>query len=118
MTRRYGEDPDAASHGESFLSLFKARFRPGGLHLLDEPEAALSPWSQLGLLIMIGEMAGQGGQFVVATHSPILQAAPGATILSCDASPLAPTTWDELESVRLYRDFLQAPERYRRHLEP
>lgn len=29
------------SHGESFLALIKNRFGPGGLYILDEPEAAL-----------------------------------------------------------------------------
>ncbi len=45
LIERYGEDLDANSHGESFLKLFQARFVPGGLYLLDEPEAPLSPQS-------------------------------------------------------------------------
>ncbi|MGH8002849.1 MAG: AAA family ATPase, partial [Brasilonema sp.] len=43
LTQKYGENPDANSHGETFFKLFHARFVPGGLYLLDEPEAALSP---------------------------------------------------------------------------
>ena len=118
MGRLYGEDADARSHGEGTLGFMGARIRPGGLHLVDEPEAALSPQSQLALLALLRERIDEGAQFVVATHSPILLAAPGARILSFDDSPPAPVAWDELEGVRLYRAFLEAPERYLRHLWP
>ncbi|MDY6874550.1 MAG: hypothetical protein SVR81_11460, partial [Chloroflexota bacterium] len=40
------------SNGESSLTLFQSRFVPGGLYILDEPKAALSPVSQLGLIAM------------------------------------------------------------------
>ena len=80
---------DANSHGQSFLRLFQSRFVPGGLYLLDEPEAPLSPQSQLGLIAMISEMVAQDAQFIVATHSPLLMAYPGATIVSFDHAPVA-----------------------------
>lgn len=111
---RYGENPDARSHGEAFLNLFAQRLSPGGLFLLDEPEAALSPQSQLGFLAMIREAVGTGSQFVIATHSPILMAIPSARILSFDDPPIRPVAYEDLESVALVRDFLQAPERYLR----
>src|SRR6266480_579416 len=79
MERRYGVDLDANSHGQSFLKLFESRFIPGGLYLLDEPEAPLSPQSQLALLAMIAEMVAQDAQFLIATHSPMLLAFPKAT---------------------------------------
>ena len=63
MESLYGEDPDARSHGESFLDLFRARFVPRGVFLLDEPEAALSPQSQLGLLALMADQVAEGGQF-------------------------------------------------------
>lgn len=113
---RYGENPDAASHGEAFLNLFARRLAPGGLFLLDEPEAALSPQSQLGFLAMIRDALGTGAQLLIATHSPILMAIPGATILSFDDPPVRPVRFEALESVALVRDFLQAPERYLRML--
>ena len=116
MRSRYGEDLDSNSHGESFLRLFKSRFVPDGLYLLDEPEAALSPQSQLGFIAMMSDMVQQGGQFVIATHSPILMAVPGATIYSFDASPLREVEYDALEGVTLLKGFLQAPGRYMRHL--
>ncbi|MGB5047542.1 MAG: AAA family ATPase, partial [Caldilineaceae bacterium] len=43
IRQRYGEGIDARSHGVCFLALFLARFVPGGLYILDEPEAPLSP---------------------------------------------------------------------------
>ena len=116
MRSRYGDDFDAQSHGEAFLSLFKARFVPDGLFLLDEPEAALSPTSQLALLAMLQDMVKDGGQFVVATHSPILLALPGAAIWSFDEQPPRRVRYDETEHVRVTLDFLRAPERYLRHL--
>lgn len=118
MDRRYGEDPDAASHGEAFLRLFGERLVPGGLFLLDEPEAALSPQSQLAFLTMLREAVDDGGQLVIATHSPILMAIPGALILSFDRTPVAAVPFQELESVALVRDFLASPGRYLRHVWP
>jgi predicted ATPase len=116
MERRYGIDLDANSHGQSFLRLFKSRFVPGGLYLLDEPEAPLSPQSQLALLVMVQEMVAQDAQFIIATHSPILLAYPGATIYSFDRIPAKQVAYGELEHVVLTRDFLNAPDRYLRAL--
>lgn len=116
MERRYGADPDAASHGQAFLRLFGARLAPRGLFLLDEPEAALSPQSQLGLLAMMKSSVDEGSQFVVATHAPILMATPGATLLSFDDGVVRPVAFDDLPSVQLVRSFLEAPERYLRHV--
>jgi predicted ATPase len=105
-------DLDANSHGQSFLRLFQARFVPGGLYLLDEPEAPLSPQSQLGLMALMQDMIAQDAQFIVATHSPILLAYPGARIYSFDSVPVAEVSYAELEHVRLTRDFLNAPDRF------
>jgi len=112
MEQRYGVDLDANSHGQSFLKLFQSRFVPGGLYLLDEPEAPLSPQSQLALLAMIGDMVNRDAQFIIATHSPMLLAFPGAQIYSFDQTPIAAVAYEELDHVRLTRDFLNAPERY------
>jgi predicted ATPase len=112
LERRYGVDLDANSHGQSFLRLFQSRLVPGGLYLLDEPEAPLSPQSQLGLMAMIADMVAQDAQFIIATHSPILMAYPEATIVSFDEVPVGVVAYDSLESVRLVREFLLAPERF------
>ncbi|HEX8116062.1 MAG TPA: AAA family ATPase, partial [Pyrinomonadaceae bacterium] len=116
LAEKYGEDADARSHGESFLQLFQSRFVPGGLYLLDEPEAPLSPQRQLALLAMLKSMAEQDSQFVVATHSPILMALPGADILSFDHAPVRRVRYEEVEHVNLTRDFLNNPEAFLRHL--
>ncbi len=116
LTSRYGEDVDARSHGESFLNLFKERFVPGGLYLLDEPEAPLSPQRQLAFLSMLKEMVGRDAQFIIATHSPILMAFPEASILSFDNYPVREVAYDEIEHVSLTRSFLNNPEAYLRHL--
>jgi predicted ATPase len=116
MEQRYGADPDARSHGEAFLNFFQERLVPRGLYLLDEPEAALSPQRQLTLLAMMFDCVAQGAQFVVATHSPLLLAFPGARIYSFDDAPISPIAWDDTEHVRLTRDFLANPERYLRNL--
>ncbi len=112
MEKRYGAQLDATSHGESFLKLFQSRFVPGGLYLLDEPEAPLSPQSQLALLAMLGEMVAQRAQFIIATHSPLLLAFPGARIYDFDVTPVKLVAYEELDHVRITRDFLNAPERY------
>jgi predicted ATPase len=112
MEQRYGADLDANSHGQSFLKLFQARFVPGGLYLLDEPEAPLSPQSQLALLAMMAEMIAHHAQFIIATHSPILLAFPGARIYTFDRTPVETVEYDALDHVRLTRDFLNAPARY------
>lgn len=109
MRRRYGEGLDARSHGESFLAFFQNRFVPDGLYLLDEPEAPLSPIRQLALIAMLKKMVTQNSQFIIATHSPILMAFPGAAIFSLDEGKMRPVKFDELEPVRLMRDFLQNP---------
>ena len=116
MERRYGDGLDSQSHGESFLALFQSRFVPGGLYLLDEPEAPLSPLHQLSLLAAIKAMVEQDAQFVIATHSPIVMAYPGATILNFDTTPVSPVGYDDLEHVNLMRDFLNGPEAFLRHL--
>jgi predicted ATPase len=116
LEHRYGKDLDANSHGESFLRLFRSRFVPGGLYLLDEPEAPLSPQSQLGLIAMLKEMVGQDSQFLIATHSPILLAFPEATIYSFDELPPQRVEFENLEHVRLTRDFLNDPITFLRHL--
>jgi predicted ATPase len=113
---RYGLDLDANSHGESFLRLFRSRFVPGGIYLLDEPEAPLSPQSQLGLIAMLKEMVADDSQFIIATHSPILLAFPNATIYTFDERPPRRVPFDELEHVRLTRDFLNDPAAFLRHL--
>jgi predicted ATPase len=112
LSSRYGENLDANSHGESFMKLFESRLVPGGLYLLDEPEAALSPLRQLSLISMIKQMVAKDCQFLIATHSPILMAFPEAQILCFDEPPICEVEYDELEHVKLTRAFLRDPQAF------
>lgn len=115
LTSRYGGDLDHRSHGESFLAFFEARLRSPGLHLLDEPEAALSPLRQLALAELILRASATGGQFIIATHAPILMALPGARCIAVGDEGLLPTPFDELPTVGLLRGFLSDPSAFWRH---
>lgn len=117
LEQRYGHGLDARSHGEAFLALFQARLVPDGLFLLDEPEAPLSPRRQLALLAMMKDaVETASAQFVVATHSPILMALPGATIYGFDDGRVRRLAYDEIDHVVITRDFLADPHRFLRHL--
>jgi predicted ATPase len=116
LVKRYGEDLNARSHGESFFQVFQSRFVPGGLYLLDEPDTALSPQRQLALLAMLKGMVEADAQFIIATHAPILLAFPGATIMSFDDGKITTVPYDEVTNVQLTRSFLAAPEAYLRRL--
>jgi predicted ATPase len=104
------------SHGEAFLAVMLNRFGPDGFYVLDEPEAALSAQNCLTFLRRVHELVGQGSQFVIATHSPIVLAYPGATILACTDEGLHETAYDDAEPVRLTRGFLDSPQAFLRAL--
>jgi predicted ATPase len=116
IQRRYGDGLDIHSHGESFLALFQTRFVPDGLYLLDEPEAALSPTRQLTFISALKRMTEENSQFIIATHSPIILAFPGAAILSFDGGRIHEVKYDQLEHVNLTKDFLDNPQSFLRHL--
>jgi predicted ATPase len=116
LERRYGEDPDGRSHGELFLSLLASRLAPRGLYLLDEPEAPLSPRGMLQLIALIKDRAARDCQFIIATHSPMLLAFPGAAIHVFDGGRVERTTYGEVEHVQLLKAFLNNPQQFLRHL--
>ena len=116
LAQTYGGNPDARSHGETFLHLLQARLKPDGLYVLDEPETPLSPSRVLALMILIEDFVAKGSQFVIATHSPMLLALPGSTILRAENGALLPAEWDDLEHVRVTRAFLNDPESVLRRL--
>lgn len=116
LSGRYGEDPDARSHGETFLALLQARIVPNGLYFLDEPETPLSPARVLAFIAILADAVAAGSQFAIATHSPILMAFPGADIRLFAGGTIAPVAYEDVEAVRLTRDFLNAPQRYLRGL--
>jgi predicted ATPase len=94
------------SHGESFLALVQNRLRGNGLYLFDEPEAALSPLRQMALLSRLHGLVRASSQFIVATHSPILLAYPGAAIYQLDPSGMQRIMYEDTEHFRVTRDFL------------
>jgi len=108
------------SHGESFNTLLETKLNHpqfvAGLVCLDEPEAALSFQSTLAWLANLDVMAKRGTQVLCATHSPILAALPGAHLLELGEWGIRATAYEDLEIVAHHRSFLEAPERYLRHL--
>jgi predicted ATPase len=117
LRRRYGEGVDTQSHGEQFLNLFGGWIAPNGLYLMDEPEAPLSPNRQLSFISMIMHyVRDEGAQFIIATHSPIVMAVPGATIYTFDNGTIEPAEYDTLEHVSITREFLNDPTVFLRHL--
>ena len=106
-----GESLHNMSHGEGFLALVQNRFGGNGLYILDEPEAALSPTRQLTLLAEIHRLVGQNSQFIIATHSPILMAYPGAQILELSEAGIRSVDYRDTEHYLVTRRFLQDPER-------
>ena len=114
--RKYGADPHARSHGETFLGILRGQLVSNSLYLLDEPETPLSPTRVLTLLTILLDATKTGSQFIIATHSPILAAFPGASIRVFAGDRIVETPYYELEHVRITRDFLNAPGRYLRYL--
>lgn len=112
INARYGRDLNDFSHGEGFLEFAKSRVTPGGLYLIDEPEAALSPQRQLAFSLFLHNMCQQDCQFIIATHSPIILSVPEAEIWSFEENELAPSSYENLPHVRFTKSFLDAPKRY------
>lgn len=104
------------SHGESFLEVLRTRFDSSGLYCLDEPEAALSFSSTLALITTLHDVTRSGAQVLCATHSPVLAAMPGATLLEVGEWGYRRTRWEDLELVEHWRRYLDEPQRYLRHL--
>jgi predicted ATPase len=95
------------SHGEGILSYLRTRYHIKGLYLLDEPESALSPSSQIEFVKLLRWLAGGGhAQFVIATHSPILLACPEAQIFSFDSAGISEVQYENTDHFRLYKQFL------------
>lgn len=105
-----GQDLHEMSHGQSVMRLLRNRFRGGGVYLLDEPEAALAPETQLEVIARIAQLCHEGARFVLATHSPLLMALPDALIYELSETGIERRAYQELNHVRLYRRFLGDPE--------
>ena len=101
------------SHGQSLMAFFKSRLKIKGLYLLDEPETALSPKSQMSLLRLLKEASLTGqAQFIIATHSPILLACPEAQILTFDEIPVKQIAYESTDHYQIYKDFMADPQKF------
>lgn len=94
-----------------FLTLLQNRFHGHGFYVLDEPEAALSPSRQMTMLCVLRDLMQQGAQFLIATHSPILTALPGAQIYELDENGMHECAYRDTQNYQLARRFLENPER-------
>lgn len=111
---RFGPDKvrlHELSHGEAFLMAIQSDFRENGLYFLDEPEAALSPLHQMTLLREFHDLAAHGAQLIVATHSPILLALPGAQIVHFGEDGLEEVAYEDTESYQVMSRFINDRER-------
>jgi predicted ATPase len=107
---------NARSHGEGFLAFLESRTTERGLWVLDEPESALSFRSCLRLLVLLAGMVESGSQVLMATHSPVLAALPGATVYELDGAGFTARAWDELDLVQDWAAFFDDPQRLLHHL--
>lgn len=105
----YGGIPHQKSHGQAFMGLLLHHFKPNSLYLLDEPEAALSPQNQLAMMRRIYELALQGSQFIIATHSPILTTLPHSRLYYFDRE-IKEMDYRESENYRLTKMMLEDPD--------
>lgn len=112
----WAEDTSAMSHGEGFVTMFRAMMNAPGFYVMDEPESALSFTACLHLVALMHQLGETGAQVVCATHSPILAATPGADIIEIGEHGYRRTSWDRLELVDHWRRYLEAPDAYLRHL--
>jgi predicted ATPase len=104
------------SHGEGFLEILRTRVSEAGFYLMDEPDAPLSFTSCLGLAALLHDLAEAGSQIAVATHSPVLAAIPGARLLELGSWGIRPASWEDLDVVIAWRQFMRDPQFFFRHL--
>ena len=108
--KRYSKDLEAMSHGEGFMKFFTSRITGKGLYLIDEPEAALSPTRQLSLLSLILEKVKKtGAHFIIATHSPIIMAAPDSEVFYFQDGQITKVDYRETEHYLLTKAILDNP---------
>lgn len=111
-----GISPHEQSHGESFLTLMQSRFRDRGLYLLDEPESATSPMRQMSMLTIMHDLVQRGCQFIMATHSPILMAYPGADVIQLSDGGIQRVNYQDTEHFETMKLFMESPEQLISHL--
>ncbi|MBD2872748.1 AAA family ATPase [Paenibacillus arenilitoris] len=106
-----GKSLHQQSHGESFFAAFLHRFRGNGLYVMDEPEAALSPFRQMAMLARMNQLVRRNSQFIISTHSPILMAYPDALVYRLTPDGIERTTLEETDHYILMKQFVNNRER-------
>lgn len=106
LKRNYGGALHERSHGESFLGVILNRLSGNGLYIFDEPESALSIPSLFQVIVKMKELEKKNSQFIIATHSPILLAYPGAEIYAITDSGLKLTKYEDTEQYLLTKYFI------------
>jgi Predicted ATPase len=101
-----GKSLHEQSHGESFLALLVNRLYGDGLYIFDEPESALSLTSQFQMLLRMKELSDKNSQFIIATHSPVLMAYPGADIYVVSDTGIDLIDYESTEQYRLTKYFV------------
>jgi predicted ATPase len=107
-----GIPPDflSHSHGEGFLRFFEERCQRQGIFIFDEPESALSPSRQIQFLKLMRRMDDIGHcQIIMATHSPVLMAYPGAQLLRLTKYGLEPVNVEDTDHYKVMREFCDDP---------
>ncbi|BAM89617.1 conserved hypothetical protein [Bradyrhizobium oligotrophicum S58] len=108
-----GPPPDflSHSHGEGFLRFFEERCQRQGIYIFDEPESALSPARQIEFLKLMRRMDDSSHcQVLMATHSPVLMAYPGATLLRLTKYGLEPVRVQDTDHFKAMREFCNDPD--------
>jgi predicted ATPase len=101
-----GESLMTQSHGQSTMAYFKSMYQKKGLYFLDEPEAALSPKTQLDLLGLLNDISAKGdAQFIISTHSPIIMSCQEAEIFSFDNHLIERIAFKETPHYKVYKEF-------------
>jgi predicted ATPase len=99
------------SHGESFFSVIMRSFKGNGLYILDEPEAALSPSTQLALLVRMDELIKKNAQFIIATHAPIVMAYPDSFVYEINNGIFEKVKCEETEHFKVMKSFMDNPKK-------
>ncbi|MBQ0043492.1 MAG: AAA family ATPase, partial [Bacteroidales bacterium] len=101
-----GQSLHSRSHGEGFMDIVTNRFGGHGLYILDEPESALSVTRQFELMTKMKELVDKDSQFIVCTHSPILMAYPGASILELSSDGIRQVPYEQTTNYQITKYFL------------
>ena len=110
-TGQYGGNIHERSHGEAFFKVLSNKLQGQGLYLMDEPEAALSPFLQMSAISLIHQLCKDGSQFIIATHSPILLAYPHALIYQFSEKKKKKVKYEQTDHFRITKDFMNNHEK-------